>query len=110
MSDQNKPISHTANDDLTGRKLQDYEVVTNCFRLSIRRGQARAAGQTDPRGRIDPSRLDTVFNVECQLPTQEQILGLDRPTRSKGEHQPPKQVCRQIDHYPQNPEHPHIMP
>ena len=36
---------------------------------------ARPEGQTDPRGRIDPSRLDAAFNLECQLPTQEQIIG-----------------------------------
>jgi len=38
MSHQNEPIPHTANDDRAGRKLQDYEPVANCVRISIRHG------------------------------------------------------------------------
>jgi hypothetical protein len=41
MSHQDEPIPHTANDDRAWRKLQDYEPVANCGRLSIRHGQVR---------------------------------------------------------------------
>ena len=53
--------------------------------------QARQESQVDPRGRIDPSRPHAAFDVERQLSTQEQVLGLDRLTRTKGEQQPPEQ-------------------
>jgi hypothetical protein len=42
MSHQDEPIPHTANDGRAGRKLQDYEPVANCVRISIRHGQAIA--------------------------------------------------------------------
>jgi hypothetical protein len=38
VSHQDEPIPHTANDDRAGRKLQDYEPVANCVRISIRHG------------------------------------------------------------------------
>jgi hypothetical protein len=38
MSYQEEPIPHTANDDLAGRKLQDYKPAANCFKLSTRHG------------------------------------------------------------------------
>lgn len=38
MSHQDEPIPHTANDDRAGRKLQDYEPVADCVRISIRHG------------------------------------------------------------------------
>ena len=41
MSHQDEPIPHTANDDRAGRKLQDYEPVANCVRISIRHGHVR---------------------------------------------------------------------
>jgi hypothetical protein len=42
MSHQDEPIPHKANDDRAGRKLQDYEPVANCVRISIRHGQQGA--------------------------------------------------------------------
>ena len=41
MSHQDEPIPHTANNDRAGRKLQDYEPVANCVRISIRHGQGQ---------------------------------------------------------------------
>jgi hypothetical protein len=58
--------------------------------------------QTDPRGRIDPSRLHAALDVERKLSTQEQILGLDRLARSKGEPQPPPRFSRQLDQNPRD--------
>jgi hypothetical protein len=39
--------------------------------------ESRQERQADPRDRVDPSRLDAAFYVECELSTQEQILGFD---------------------------------
>jgi hypothetical protein len=36
--------------------------------------QSRQQSQTDPRGRIDPSRLHAALDVEGKLSTQQQIL------------------------------------
>jgi hypothetical protein len=72
--------------------------------------ESRQQSQTDPRGRIDPSRLRAALGVERRLSTQKQILGLDRLARSKGEPKPPKHVGPQIDQDPRNPQHYSIMP
>jgi len=60
----------------------------------------RRARRSDPRR--TPPRV--------HIPTQEQILGLDRLTRSKGKPQPPKHIGHQIDQNPRHPQHPPIMP
>jgi hypothetical protein len=68
----------------------------------VRRANRKVAtaAQTDPRGQIDPSGLHAALDVERKLPTQEEILGLDRLTRSKGEPQPPQYVGQQRDQNP----------
>ena len=38
--------------------------------------QSRQQSQTDPRGRIDPSRLHAALDVERKLSTQEHTLSL----------------------------------
>jgi hypothetical protein len=47
--------------------------------------QSRQQSQAEPRCCIDPSRLRAALDVERELSAQEQILGLDRLTRPKGE-------------------------
>jgi hypothetical protein len=54
----------------------------------------------DSRGRIDPSRFHAALDVERKLPTQEQIPGLERLARTKGEAQPPQHFSYQLDHNP----------
>jgi hypothetical protein len=43
--------------------------------------------------RLERSGLQAALDVEGKLPTQEQILGLERPTRSQDQPQPPKHIA-----------------
>jgi len=56
------------------------------------------------------SRLHAALDVERQLPTQEQILDLDRLARSKGEPQPSQHFSHQFDQNLRKFQHVPIMP
>jgi len=72
--------------------------------------ESRQQSQGDPCGWIDPSRLHAALDVERKLPTQEQILGLDRLARAKGESQSLQRFNHQLDQNPGDLQHLPIMP
>jgi hypothetical protein len=63
----------------------DQRLRTNRNQRAAPIEKSRQQSQKDTCGRIDPSRLHAALDVERKLSSQEQILGPDRLTRSKGE-------------------------